>query len=382
MEQLGKGREKYFTMRKRHIQIDVNNATHPDLSCLLTLSGFFVFMLLAADNEGTIAETTPLLTAAQKKRQRQREASKRYYVNHPEVKTKKQVQAAERRAAKKTAKRRWDPPKRSKPGRRSEQRRSEPDIFNKADQALLPSGDNPQIAELQTDAEDVEDGNSHTSKFTAQHEYETVMENAASENSADYFEEASAGRLLEEANDDPDEFWRPEWAGLGTLRAADEVVAAETLASMAGLSAPQELKMPSDTREPEGEDEQAGGSLTIQGAEMTQCRSDGESTLDSSAPEIAVVIEDVSDTRPARVFRGYRYEPVGPQPDNAARQARSMPSASPGQGICGDCRKVDACNTAGDDSEGLCFRCLDCVMGDYACWEHFNGVKDWEDPLW
>ncbi|KAJ7683804.1 hypothetical protein B0H17DRAFT_1204940 [Mycena rosella] len=247
-------------------------------------------MLLAADNEGTIAETTPLLTAAQKKRQRQREASKRYYVNHPEVKTKKQVQAAERRAAKKNSQASMGPTKEVKT-------RPEPDIFNKADQALLPSGDNPQIAELQTDAEDVEDGNSHTSKFTAQHEYETVMENAASENSADYFEEASAGRLLEEANDDPDEFWRPEWAGLGTLRAADEVVAAETLASMAGLSAPQELKMPSDTREPEGEDEQAGGSLTIQGAEMTQCRSDGESTLDSSAPEIAVVIEDVSDTR-------------------------------------------------------------------------------------
>ncbi|KAJ6484704.1 hypothetical protein C8R45DRAFT_931155 [Mycena sanguinolenta] len=52
--------------------------------------------------------------ALQDKRDRWKAASARYDERHPEVKEKKRVRAAERRAAKKLAHRRWDPPKRRK----------------------------------------------------------------------------------------------------------------------------------------------------------------------------------------------------------------------------------------------------------------------------
>ncbi|KAJ6614215.1 hypothetical protein B0H10DRAFT_1950859 [Mycena sp. CBHHK59/15] len=42
-------------------------------------------------------------------------ASARYYENHPEVRERKRLKMAEQRAAKKLARRRWDPPKKSKP---------------------------------------------------------------------------------------------------------------------------------------------------------------------------------------------------------------------------------------------------------------------------
>ncbi|KAF8191903.1 hypothetical protein K438DRAFT_1762486 [Mycena galopus ATCC 62051] len=45
------------------------------------------------------------------KRAQWKAASARYYERHPEVKEKKRLKAAEQRAAKKLAKRRWDPPK-------------------------------------------------------------------------------------------------------------------------------------------------------------------------------------------------------------------------------------------------------------------------------
>ncbi|KAF8143734.1 hypothetical protein K438DRAFT_1993536 [Mycena galopus ATCC 62051] len=51
----------------------------------------------------------------QNKRDQWKAASARYYERHPEVKEKKRIQAAEKRAAKKLARRRWDPPKQRKP---------------------------------------------------------------------------------------------------------------------------------------------------------------------------------------------------------------------------------------------------------------------------
>ncbi|KAF8174184.1 hypothetical protein K438DRAFT_1980480 [Mycena galopus ATCC 62051] len=47
------------------------------------------------------------------KRAQWKAASARYYERHPEVKEKKRLKAAELRAAKKLAKRRWDPPRQS-----------------------------------------------------------------------------------------------------------------------------------------------------------------------------------------------------------------------------------------------------------------------------
>ncbi|KAJ7864322.1 hypothetical protein B0H13DRAFT_2353751 [Mycena leptocephala] len=51
------------------------------------------------------------LAAVQIKRDQWKAASARYYERHPEVKEKKRQKMAEQRAAKKLAKRRWDPPK-------------------------------------------------------------------------------------------------------------------------------------------------------------------------------------------------------------------------------------------------------------------------------
>ncbi|KAJ6448772.1 hypothetical protein C8R45DRAFT_947788 [Mycena sanguinolenta] len=58
--------------------------------------------------------------ALQNKRDQWKAASARYYERHPEVKEKKRVRAAERRAAKKLARRRWDPPKKTRPRKYTE----------------------------------------------------------------------------------------------------------------------------------------------------------------------------------------------------------------------------------------------------------------------
>ncbi|KAJ6609625.1 hypothetical protein B0H10DRAFT_2063510 [Mycena sp. CBHHK59/15] len=55
------------------------------------------------------------LNAIQTKRDQWKAASARYYANHPKVREKKRLRNAETRAAKKLARRRWDPPKKAKP---------------------------------------------------------------------------------------------------------------------------------------------------------------------------------------------------------------------------------------------------------------------------
>ncbi|KAJ7871111.1 hypothetical protein B0H13DRAFT_1895896 [Mycena leptocephala] len=55
------------------------------------------------------------LVSIQTKCEQWKAVSARYYGNHPEVKERKRVIMAEKRAAKKLAKRRWDPPKPPKP---------------------------------------------------------------------------------------------------------------------------------------------------------------------------------------------------------------------------------------------------------------------------
>ncbi|KAJ6536258.1 hypothetical protein B0H19DRAFT_1079769 [Mycena capillaripes] len=56
-----------------------------------------------------------LQNAIVSKRSQWKAASARYYENHPEARERKRVKMAEQRAAKKLARRRWDPPKKSKP---------------------------------------------------------------------------------------------------------------------------------------------------------------------------------------------------------------------------------------------------------------------------
>ncbi|KAJ6556336.1 hypothetical protein B0H19DRAFT_1262408 [Mycena capillaripes] len=60
------------------------------------------------------AEQRSRRNAQDTKRCQWKAASARYYENHPEVRERKRTRMAEQRAAKKLARRRWDPPKKSK----------------------------------------------------------------------------------------------------------------------------------------------------------------------------------------------------------------------------------------------------------------------------
>ncbi|KAJ7862890.1 hypothetical protein B0H14DRAFT_3444376 [Mycena olivaceomarginata] len=57
------------------------------------------------------AERIRKAEAVQAQRDKWKAASARYYLKHPEIKEKKRVKMAEKRAARKLARRRWDPPK-------------------------------------------------------------------------------------------------------------------------------------------------------------------------------------------------------------------------------------------------------------------------------
>ncbi|KAJ7502434.1 hypothetical protein B0H11DRAFT_638642 [Mycena galericulata] len=57
---------------------------------------------------------TPTKSTGEKRAEARRKASAKYYAQHPEVREKKRVQMAERRAAVKAKRRQWDPPKKSK----------------------------------------------------------------------------------------------------------------------------------------------------------------------------------------------------------------------------------------------------------------------------
>ncbi|KAJ7841505.1 hypothetical protein B0H14DRAFT_2586896 [Mycena olivaceomarginata] len=70
------------------------------------------------------AEEAAAHRAVQNKRDQWKVASARYYERHPEVKERKRLKAAEKRAVKKLARRRWDPPS------VSERRRNEQQLGN------------------------------------------------------------------------------------------------------------------------------------------------------------------------------------------------------------------------------------------------------------
>ncbi|KAJ7896098.1 hypothetical protein B0H14DRAFT_2680420 [Mycena olivaceomarginata] len=59
-------------------------------------------------------EYHPSLQRAERQRAQHRKAVAKYYASHPEVREKRDIQAVERRAAKKAYRRQWDPPKKPK----------------------------------------------------------------------------------------------------------------------------------------------------------------------------------------------------------------------------------------------------------------------------
>ncbi|KAJ6521974.1 hypothetical protein DFH09DRAFT_1192138 [Mycena vulgaris] len=96
---------------------------------------------------GNEEKNSTWLRAEEKKKQRHREASKRHYARNPAIKEKKRIAMAEKRAAIKAARRRWDPPKKPKKAPRVDPNEG---IFPTEDHNLL-SGDERNTYELTFD---------------------------------------------------------------------------------------------------------------------------------------------------------------------------------------------------------------------------------------
>ncbi|KAJ7157659.1 hypothetical protein C8R43DRAFT_949022 [Mycena crocata] len=320
------------------------------------------------------------------------QASARYYASHPEAREKKRASIAEKRAAEKARRRRWDPPKHPKPSLRKDS--NTPIDFPTQD----PTRDTSNIKGKRVQ---------HVSLHASQTLYETHMETGANPRSED---------IMADYNDSDRE--ASPGQGLSLNRPDEETAAAETLAGFASLSNVRNISAPRDMREGAGDSTthfqsettavgQRAGALG--GDEMSSsCSSDVDKTsrcthsspvregADRAQPAIIISIEAGTGTDTAnpdaspeeapgrtRVFRGYRYMPSGPPPDVRPVNEPRHPALEPAQGICGNCKTVEACEADGDDQEGLCARCSDCQMERFLCWDHFNGVKEWEEPwLW
>ncbi|KAJ7434604.1 hypothetical protein B0H11DRAFT_1920592 [Mycena galericulata] len=325
--------------------------------------------MLEKDDEGSDTGDSQYLTTSERRKKRRREASARYYHN----------------AAKKAKKRRWDPPKKTKPIPKDDPQEA---VFPSEDENLLESGDEtnsppltydeiaalfdadiresegtvPSMDDLQPDSDDEVAGGSATASSLSGPQRQTHDEALIEKMPAiEYRTEV----LKSAAMDDPSCILSYEQSELR----AQEAVAAETLARLAETVEARE-SVRSRAVSPQSSPH-IGGTTT-----------DGE----RGAPAIAVVVEysgvaedGASDRN--RVFRGYRYVPTGPPPEGAVRPVYQARPAS--SGICGNCKSVEKCEKDGRDGQGLCDRCLDCTMEGYLCWDHFNGVKEWEEPwLW
>ncbi|KAJ6532324.1 hypothetical protein DFH09DRAFT_1092834 [Mycena vulgaris] len=307
----------------------------------------------------TIETQSKWVTPEEKRKQRRREASRRYYQNNPAIREKKRQQTADRRAAAKAAKRRWDPPKKPKPV----PRREDPN------EGAFPSEDE-NILSAQ------EDNTTKTwDDACIQDEYEIQMETGEYRHTTravhPYFYYYSCRQCI-------GEYYgllcrRPERGRLTVLPDDKSQAAIDVLVeSREALTKTSPASM--EGQDPALADTQGDeGTPTISGAEMSECCSSAESPVswDKSAPAIAVVIEN----------SGMRDDPAAPPPEGAIPPAKVFRADS--SGICGHCKTVNVCNNGGEDQEGLCARCLDCEMWGYACWDHFNDVKDWEESwLW
>ncbi|KAJ7070282.1 hypothetical protein B0H15DRAFT_870927 [Mycena belliarum] len=313
-------------------------------------------------------------TAVEKRRERRRAADRRYYQNNPGVKEKKRVKMAEKRASVKAARRKWDPVKASKPSPREDPNEAR---FPSEDENLLSSADEAR-ARLNMD------------ELCSDYQYELIMEAAAngSSDNKDFRgsdSEECCSDMGAEGEGDYHPALNKDCCESHMVRANDEVSVAETLATMSGLVGPAAAVHPSlgETSASPGpaDSEQA----PIRTNEMSTCRPVSEEYEQPATGTAAVMVISIDGLplvpaapRP-RIFRGYRYIPSGPVPNIPRVISAPRPEAT---GICGKCPTVQECDHGGDDGEGLCGRCIDCQVGGYACWDHFNGVKEWEESLW
>ncbi|KAJ7453604.1 hypothetical protein B0H11DRAFT_1926750 [Mycena galericulata] len=302
------------------------------------------------------------------------------------------------RAQAKAKKRRWDPPKKPKAIVRDDPHEG---TFPTEDENLLDSDDDTgeqplsydELAVLfyadmrnseggvQTLDDNLSDSMDEASIPTTLDALERTVAYPREESPKAFVVATTVQHACQMASEDPTDH---------TRRAQDEASAAETLVSMAtavregsagvsGKHAETALETPPTTRE---------GSID----EMGSLRSRQPLTT-RGGPAIVIAVETVvvaesadRSTAPcARVFRGYRYIPNGPAPAEHQTPPQSFRPASMSapSGICGNCKNPEKCETDGDDSEGLCERCVDCTVWGYLCWDHFNGLKDWEESsLW
>ncbi|KAJ7449702.1 hypothetical protein B0H11DRAFT_1928488 [Mycena galericulata] len=303
------------------------------------------------------------LTTKERRKQRRREASRRHYASNSEIRERKRLQMQERRAQAKAKKRRWDPPKKPKAIVRDDPTTC---TFPSDDENLLASEDEQETQPLTYD------------EMAAMFEADMRNSEGASasldndlSDSADEQMEKQVSTVIQDVRD-AREMSMQDLIDEPT-RAQDETTAAEMLVHSGSARGGGNT----DATVCEG-----GGS----GAEMAISREPSKKS--QAGPAIVVSIETTATAEYAklpaphgRVFRGYRYIPSGPAPAHPPRQSdASRPNSS---GICGNCKNPEKCEKDGNDGKGLCERCMDCTVWGYLCWDHFNGLKEWEEPwLW
>ncbi|KAJ7673508.1 hypothetical protein B0H17DRAFT_1140848 [Mycena rosella] len=255
-------------------------------------------MPLPATDEDNKPEFSTCVSVKERRKQLRREASKRYYNSNPGVKEQKRITKAERQAAKKAAKRRWDPPKRPKrlsrcvncfrgckmSGVRGLNRnaRQDPGHVSVSEHEDIDSGDNLETGK-----------GSYSDELRAQDEYEMHMEKAADttmEDTTDY--------VNEESDEASDSLFEDTVHAPSEMRAEDETLVAETLAAMSGLIGLRENSstMKASTQPSSEEDggDWSGDGLADSGAEMSRCSSlevEQEARV-RSEPAITVTLEE------------------------------------------------------------------------------------------
>ncbi|KAJ6575922.1 hypothetical protein B0H10DRAFT_1963670 [Mycena sp. CBHHK59/15] len=260
------------------------------------------------------------------KAERRRTSSAKYYEKNPDIREKKRLQMAKKRAEAKAKKRRWDPPK----------------------QADTPE----RLPSYLQDGVGSDDGNSRNNI-----EYTDVDRSFDKED-----DEAIVAAIL---------------ASMAARRLDGLSI------EYKGQSLPLVLTNRTDKKAssignggtPEGRS--AGSTALVQDPSGT-AEMMGSPNTDSGVNPVA------SGSVHTAPFNGWRYVPFGPPPPGAVPPVRKpRPSwMPPVRGMCGSCKNEDKCARDGKDGAGLCERCLYCQMYGYKCWDHTTGVLDDDEEVW
>ncbi|KAJ7125499.1 hypothetical protein C8R43DRAFT_958456 [Mycena crocata] len=296
------------------------------------------------------------------------------------------------RATVKANRRRWDPPKKAKPVPRPDTTLG---VFSHEDKNLLTSDGEGETSLTTFDEIQV--------MYEAEMEMGTCFEfcgtvqagaNPRSEDTVQYDSNNESDAAGETPSPNP--------------HLDEETAAAEILTHFATISeareaaavdvyTPPKAQVPDVERGVQGAP--AGAQDVVDNVMARSCSDAGTTAQDvphlsdivRAAPALVIALEGIASTDDSvlspkertRVFRGYRYIPSGPPPDVRPVNPPRDPMLPPPSGICGNCKSVEMCNADGNDGEGLCAMCSDCQIEGFLCWDHFNGLKDWEEAwLW